>query len=157
MLWIVYQKLQQSKVNPLNDGWKATAWPHILYTTLHWDTEGYFNIENDTRMSETRTYDVKNSYIAEMICSRCSTTNLCYLSEWYWSLAEMASGSRKKLEEQNHDTATTEIAFYGENRLQPKIALMWSRVVYFTVNKGKTKRITAIQLLSFGIKWQTLQ
>jgi len=57
----------------------------------------------------------------------------------------------------NNDKATTETAFDGKNRLQPKIALMFSRVVYFTVNKGKTKSTTAIQLLPFGMKWQTLQ
>lgn len=62
----------------------------------------------------------------------------------------MASGFMKRLEEQNHDRVTTEIAFYGENRLQPKTALMGSRVVYFTVNKGKTESTTAIQLLPFG-------
>lgn len=69
----------------------------------------------------------------------------------------MASGFRKRLEGQNHDRATTEIAFYGENRLQLKIALMGSRVVYFTVNKGKTESTTAIQLHPSGMKWQTLQ
>lgn len=133
---------------------------HSLHNITLGYKKRYFNTKNNKRRSvlvQIRTY-VKNStlhcrnYMFEAMPIK---VLICQLSDS--QLQQMASGFRKRLEEQNHDRATTEIAFYGENRLQPKIALMGTRVVYFTVNKGKTESTTAIQLLPFGMKWQTLQ
>lgn len=135
----------RSKVNPLNDGRKATAWPKkVIFFTQHCTgiQKGILTLKMTLECLKPEHMLLKTSTLQKWyVQGTVIPISATYLfAEWYWSLAETPSGFRKKLEEQNHDKGTTEIAFYGENRLQPKIALMWSRVVYFTVNKGKTHK-----------------